>query len=84
MDAVSEPMHKLAMYIERSRSLELPQFALDRAKSHFLDSLAAIVSGSALPAGKAGATWLDLVYPLTDGPFSRCCQAAARTRMPRH
>src|ERR1700722_164588 len=68
MDSISEPTRALALHIARAKSIELPLFVRERAKIHFLDSIAAVVSGSAMPAGKAGASWLDAVVREVSGP----------------
>ena len=63
-------MTVMAGYIARGRSLQLPEEVEWRAKQHFLDSVAAVVSGSARPAGKAGLAWLDVAFPGAVGACS--------------
>lgn len=68
--AVGAEMTQMAGYIASGGSLQLPAEVEWRAKQHFLDSIAAVVSGSARPAGKAGLAWLDVAYPGASGPCS--------------
>ena len=50
---VSERMTRLATYISQARNRPLPAEVREKTKWHVLDTLAAIVSGSQLPAGRA-------------------------------
>jgi len=52
--AASKPGERLAQYAAQARSTPLPQEVVELTKVHLLDSLAAIVSGAALEAGRAG------------------------------
>jgi 2-methylcitrate dehydratase PrpD len=68
--AVGAEMSAMAGYIADARTLELPDEVAWRAKQHFLDSVASVVSGSARPAGRAGSDWLDVAFPGSTGPCS--------------
>lgn len=48
---------QLSRYVAAATSTEVPQEAARKGAHHLLDSIAAIVSGSRLPAGRAGAVW---------------------------
>jgi len=50
--AVSPLMHELSAYIASAVDRALPEHVLERAKIHLVDTVAAIVSGSALPPGR--------------------------------
>jgi 2-methylcitrate dehydratase PrpD len=63
-------MSAMAGYIAEAGTLELPDEVAWRAKQHFLDSVASVVSGSARPAGRAGSAWLDVAFPGVGGPCS--------------
>ena len=65
--AIGPEMTEMAAYIAGANALELPEEVLWRAKQHFLDSVAAVVSGSARPAGQAGLAWIDVAYPGVTG-----------------
>lgn len=65
--AVGPEMTEMAAYIAGANALELPDEVLWRAKQHFLDSVAAVVSGSARPAGQAGLAWIDVAFPGATG-----------------
>src|SRR5713226_7783860 len=49
---VSPVMTKLSTYMSEARDRELPDEVVEKAKHHILDTLAAMVSGSALPPGR--------------------------------
>src|SRR5262245_18273705 len=50
---IGEVMTTLSAYMSRARDQALPPKALEQAKWHILDTIAAMVSGSELPAGRA-------------------------------
>jgi 2-methylcitrate dehydratase PrpD len=50
---ISPVMAKLSTYMSEARSRALPDEVLEKAKHHILDTLAAMVSGSELPPGRA-------------------------------
>ena len=52
-DAVSPVMAKLSTYMSEARSRALPDEVIEKAKHHILDTLAAMISGSELPPGRA-------------------------------
>ncbi|WP_197486434.1 MmgE/PrpD family protein [Sphingobium sp. EP60837] len=49
---------RLAAYISGAGHRELPPLVIEQTKWHILDTLAAIVAGSQLPAGRAGRAFL--------------------------
>jgi 2-methylcitrate dehydratase PrpD len=51
--SVSEVMRRLSDYMSRARDRAMPETALEQTKWHVLDTLAAMVSGSELPPGRA-------------------------------
>ena len=50
---VSDVMKRLSTYMNQARDQALPDDVVERAKLHILDTFAAMVSGSELPAGRA-------------------------------
>jgi 2-methylcitrate dehydratase PrpD len=54
---VSEVMERLSTYMSQARDHALPDEALELAKWHILDTIAAMVSGSELPPGRAAITF---------------------------
>src|SRR5437899_708319 len=50
---ISQIMAKLSAYMSEARSHALPDEVVEKAKHHILDTLAAMVSGSQLPGGRA-------------------------------
>lgn len=69
MDAVSKEMDELASYLSKAGQLELPDDVRQRGTLHILDTLAAVISGSEMPAGLGGRRWADRLYGSTDsGP----------------
>jgi len=50
---IGEVMTRLSTYMSEARDRALPPKALEQAKWHILDTIAAMVSGSELPAGRA-------------------------------
>lgn len=77
--AIGEVMTRLSGYMSKARDQALPPKALEQAKWHILDTIAAMVSGSELPAGRA-ATMFARAYggekiativgdTITCGPF---------------
>ena len=51
---IGEIMTRLSTYMSTARDHPLPAQALEQAKWHILDTIAAMVSGSELPAGARG------------------------------
>jgi len=54
MDEITDATRRLVDYAANARSVDLPDEVRERTRLHILDTLAAIISGSALPAGLAG------------------------------
>lgn len=54
---IGEVMTTLSTYMSKARDQALPPQALEQAKWHILDTIAAMVSGSELPAGRAATTF---------------------------
>ena len=54
---VSDVMARLSTYMSQARDRALPEKALEQAKWHVLDTVAAMVSGSELPPGRAATTF---------------------------
>jgi 2-methylcitrate dehydratase PrpD len=52
-DTISPVMAKLSTYMGEERSRALPDEVVEKAKRHTLDTLAAMISGSELPPGRA-------------------------------
>src|SRR5260370_11082905 len=52
-DAIGPVMTKLSTYMGEARNRALPPEVVEKAKRHTLDTLAAMVSGSELPPGRA-------------------------------
>jgi len=52
-DTVSPVMAKLSTYMGEARTRALPDEVIEKAKRHTLDTLAAMISGSELPPGRA-------------------------------
>ena len=52
-EAVSPVMTTLSSYMSGARSRALPEDVIEKAKHHILDTMAAIISGSELPPGRA-------------------------------
>src|SRR5260370_32699975 len=50
---VSPVMAKLSLYMSEARNRALPDEVIEKAKHHILDTLAAMISGSQLPPGRA-------------------------------
>ncbi|HEX7793429.1 MAG TPA: MmgE/PrpD family protein [Vicinamibacterales bacterium] len=50
---IGEVMNRLSTYMSQARDRALPAKPLEQAKWHILDTIAAMVSGSELPAGRA-------------------------------
>ena len=51
-------MAKLSAYIAGTMTRPLPPNVADKAKAHLLDTVAAMVSGSTLPPGRAGIAYV--------------------------
>ena len=52
-ESISPVMAKLSTYMSEARGHTLPDEVVEKAKHHILDTLAAMVSGSELPGGRA-------------------------------
>lgn len=52
-DSVSPVMAKLSTYMSEARNRPLPEEVAEKTKHHVLDTIAAMVSGSQLPPGRA-------------------------------
>jgi 2-methylcitrate dehydratase PrpD len=52
-DPISDVTTQLTSYMSQARDKELPDHALEQAKWHVLDTIAAIVSGTELPGGRS-------------------------------
>ena len=50
---ISDVMRRLSTYMSQARDHALPERVVDQTKWHVLDTVAAMVSGSELPAGRA-------------------------------
>ena len=50
---ISPVMQQLSAYMSAARTRALPDEVIERAKQHILDTLAAMISGSELPPGRA-------------------------------
>jgi 2-methylcitrate dehydratase PrpD len=50
---VSAVMERLSAYMSEAASRELPAEVIEKTKQHLLDTLAAMISGSSLPPGRA-------------------------------
>lgn len=62
------PMPQLAAYIAAARTLALPEAVQEKAKFQFLDTVAAMISGSRLPAGVKA-----IAYVATQGQSNQAC-----------
>jgi 2-methylcitrate dehydratase PrpD len=60
-DPLSGTTARLTEYVAAARHHPLPVDVAERTRLHLLDTLAAIVSGSAMPAGIAGRRYAELV-----------------------
>ncbi len=69
-EAVDPEISEIAEYIATSLRRPIAGPVRAKARQHLLDSIASIVSGSALPAGRAGRRWIDVAYPGGSGPCS--------------
>ena len=72
---ISPITQKLAAYIAASPRKALPKAVVEKTKHHILDTLAAMVSGSKLPPGKAA-----LAYAKTLGGTKQSTVAGSRRR----
>jgi 2-methylcitrate dehydratase PrpD len=69
MEGIGTEMAALSAYVAGARDRELPAAVQERAALHTLDTLAAVISGSEMPAGVAGRRWAASVYgPAASGP----------------
>lgn len=66
----ASPMPQLASYIAQVLQQPLPPTVLEKAKFHFLDTLAAMISGSRLPPGEKA-----IAYVRTQGTSTQACVA---------
>lgn len=57
----------LAEYIAGAAARELPPAVRDRAALHLLDTVAAVVAGSALPAGRQARRWYTAAFGAAEG-----------------
>jgi 2-methylcitrate dehydratase PrpD len=55
---ISPVMHELATYIARASKKPLPKPVVEKTKHHVVDTLAAMVSGSRLPPGRAAISYI--------------------------
>ena len=53
-------MNALSAYMSSAATRSLPDEVVEQAKHHLLDSLASMISGSALPAGEAAQRYIRL------------------------
>ncbi|WP_291419223.1 MmgE/PrpD family protein [Actinophytocola sp.] len=60
---VSEHTQRVADHIAAARRAELPEGVVTKACAHILDTVAAMVSGSQLPAGVQGAAFAETQHP---------------------
>jgi 2-methylcitrate dehydratase PrpD len=60
---VSQETRRIAEHIAASREVDLPAAVVAKACAHILDTVAAMVSGSRLPAGERGAAFARLQHP---------------------
>src|SRR5690606_5712747 len=60
---VSAPTRALAEYLAAAPTADLPPAVVTKACAHILDTVAAMVSGAQLPAGKRGAAFAAGQYP---------------------
>ena len=67
---ISNEMSALARYISDARYLEPPIEVIENAKIHLLDSIAAVVSGSVLPAGVRARAWVEMAIAGNGGGAS--------------
>jgi 2-methylcitrate dehydratase PrpD len=69
LEEPSKETEALARHIASAATRPLPAEVSERGRMHLLDSIAAAISGSALPAGRHGANWLLGAFP-GGGPSS--------------
>jgi 2-methylcitrate dehydratase PrpD len=70
------PMPVLAPYLAQALSLPLPAAVEDKAKAHLLDTLASMVSGALMPAGRGAIAFLQALGDVQ----GRCTVAGTRLR----
>ncbi|MBO0691722.1 MAG: MmgE/PrpD family protein [Acidimicrobiaceae bacterium] len=68
--AIGPEIRALCAHVASASTRPLPEEVRWRAKQHLLDSLAAVVFGSSMPAGRAALAWMDLTYRGVSGPAS--------------
>jgi 2-methylcitrate dehydratase PrpD len=73
ISAISPVMQDVASYIARATRKPLPKPVLEKTKHHVLDTLAAMVSGSRLPPGKAAISYIK-----TRGGTAEACVIGSR------
>ena len=57
--ALASPMDQVSAYVAASRFVDLPPEVLEKAKHHLLDTLAAMVSGVTMKAGKLAVAFTE-------------------------
>jgi 2-methylcitrate dehydratase PrpD len=55
----------MASYLAEARTLPLNDLVVERAKIHILDTVAAVVSGSQMLAGRRAKSWLEVAWGAT-------------------
>ena len=71
--AISPLMQQVATYIARASRKALPKPVLEKTKHHVLDTIAAMVSGSRLPPGRAAISFIK-----TRGGTAEACVIGSR------
>jgi len=74
-DLLSSETKILSEYMSQAMHLSLPPQAAEQAKFHLLDTYAAMISGSELPPGKAGISFIQ-----KQGNTGKCSVIASRLR----
>ncbi len=59
LSEISRPTRELSAYIASALTRPLPGEVIERAQNHILDTLAAMVSGSRLPPGRAAIAYVE-------------------------
>lgn len=62
MESISNEMMRLASYISEARRQTLPEEVQRRGKLHVLDTMAAVISGGEMAAGRVARHWADGVF----------------------
>ncbi len=55
--SISTPTRRLSEYLAQAAEAHLPPAVIEKTRLHILDTVAAILSGSEMPAGRAGAAY---------------------------